>query len=104
MKCKAAWMDAAEVIDTLRVVPRIVLFGYAWWAGAVTNWLVKWYEHLPAAERTNQVTAFVTIVLPGIFALATWVYKIYSDGGRAWDAPASTISSTTAVSSSTVTK
>lgn len=104
MKCKAAWMDVAEVIDTLRIVPRIVLFGYAWWAGAVTLWLVKWYEHLPAVERTNQVTAFVTIVLPGIFGLAALVYKIYSYGGRAWDAPVSVTSSTTAVSSSTVTK
>lgn len=104
MKCKAAWMDVAEVIDTLRIVPRIVLFGYAWWAGAITYWLVKWYEHLPAVERTNQVTAFVTIVLPGVFGLAVYVYRIYADGGRQWDAPVSVTSSTTAVSSSTVTK
>jgi hypothetical protein len=103
VKCKQAWLDVAEVIDTLRVVPRIVLFGYAWWAGAVTDWLVKWYERLPSAERTNQVTAFVTIVLPGVFGLAVWVYKIYADGGRAWDGT-QTVSQTTAVSSSTVTK
>lgn len=103
MKCKAAWLDVAEVIDTLRVVPRIVLFVYAYWTGMVTDWLIRWYERLPANERTNQVTAFITIVLPGIFGLAVWVYKIYSDGGRAWDGVA-TVSSTTAVSSSTVTK
>lgn len=103
MKCKAAWLDFAEVFDTLRVVPRVILFGYAYWMIRLTDWLVRWYEGLPAAERTGQVTAFVTIVLPGVFGLAVWVYKIYAEGGRAWDG-AATVSSTTAVSSSTVTK
>lgn len=103
MKCKTAWMDFAEVFDTLRVVPRVILFGYAYWMIRLTDWLVKWYEALPAAERTGQVTAFVTIVLPGVYGLGVWVYRIYAEGGRAWDGTA-TVSSTTAVSSSTVTK
>lgn len=103
MKCKTAWLDFAEVFDTLRVIPRVILFGYCAWMIRITDWLVKWYEGLPTAERTGQVTAFVTIVLPGVFGLAVWVYKIYSEGGRSWDGTA-TVSSTTAVSSSTVTK
>lgn len=78
-------MDAAEVFDTWRIVPRVILFAYAYWTGWITDWLIRWYEKLPAAERTNQVTAFVTIVLPGVFGLAVWVYKIYSNGGRDWD-------------------
>jgi hypothetical protein len=96
-------MDFAEVFDTLRVIPRLVLFLYGFWMVRITDWLVRWYEKLPAAERTTQVTAFVTVVLPGVFGIAAYVYKIYSDGGRAWDGTA-TVSSTTAVSSSTVTK
>lgn len=104
MKCKQAWLDFAEVFDTLRVIPRAILFLYGYWMVNVTDWLVRWYEKLPAIERTSQVTAFVTIVLPGIFGLAVWVYKIYSDGGRAWSGSAIVSSSTTAVSSSTVTK
>lgn len=103
MKCKAAWMDFAEVFDTLRVIPRLILFLYGFWMVRITDWLVRWYERLPAVERTTQVTAFVTVVLPGVFGLAVWVYRIYSEGGRSWDGTA-TVSQTTAVSSSTVTK
>ena len=92
------------MFDTLRIVPRLILFGYAYWMVCVlTDWIVTWYEKLPAAERTAQVTAFVAIALPGVYGLGVWVYRIYSDGGRAWDGQA-TVSSTTAVSSSTVTK
>lgn len=86
-RCKAIWMDVAEVIDTLRLIPRAVLGFYGFWMAEVTNWLVKWYMRLPAAERTAEVTAFVTIVLPGIFGLAIWVYRIYAQGGRQWDNP-----------------
>jgi hypothetical protein len=100
---KKAFMDVAEVIDTLRVVPRIVLAVYGVWMIWITDWLVKWYEALKPEERSNQVTAFVTIVLPGVYGLGVYVYRIYSEGGRDWTGQA-TISSTTAVSSSTVTK
>lgn len=79
-------LRAAEVFDSWRIVPRIILFSYAYWMARVTDWIVRWYERLPSAERTGQVTAFVTVVLPGIFGLACWVFKVYSDNGRDWAA------------------
>ena len=69
----------------MRVFPRIVLLTYGYWMAFLTNRIVWWYMRLPAGERTAQVTAFVTIVLPGVFGLAVWVFKIYSAGGRDWD-------------------
>lgn len=76
----------AEAVDSLRIFPRIVLAAYGYWTAHVTEQIVKWYLHLPPAERTAQVTAFVTVVLPGIFGLSCWVFKVYSVGGRDWDA------------------
>jgi hypothetical protein len=102
MKCKQQWLDAAEVFDTWRVVPRLIVFLYGAWMARVTDWIVTWYERLPAIERTVEVTAFATVVLPGIFGLAVWVYKIYSIGGRQWDGPV--VSSSATMVSSTVTK
>jgi hypothetical protein len=83
---KQKWLDAAQIFDTWRIVPRIVLFAYGWWAAQLTDWIVRWYEKLPSGERTGQVTAFVTIVLPGVFGLAVWVYKLYGDGATDWSA------------------
>ena len=87
-------MDAAELFDTWRVIPRIILLGYSYWMARVTDWVIRWYENLPTAERTGQVTAFVTVVLPGIFGLAVWVYKIYADGGRDWSADPKSLGAT----------
>lgn len=87
-RCKQVWLDAAEVIDSLRVVPRVVLFAYGYWMIHLTDSIVQWYVKLPAVERTAQVTAFVTVVLPGVFGLSCWVFKVYSGGGRNWDAGA----------------
>ena len=58
---------------------------HGWRYGFPNN---KWYQRLPAVERTGQVTAFITVVLPGIFGLAVYVYKVYADGGRSWESPA----------------
>jgi hypothetical protein len=102
VKCKAAWLDAAEVFDTWRIVPRIVLAVYGVWMIRLTDWMVKWYENLPSSERTVQVTAFVTVVLPGVYGIGAWVYRIYSDGGRDWTGQTMVSSST--VSSTTVSK
>jgi len=85
-RCKVLWLDAAEVFDSWRVFPRIVLMVYGWWAIHVTSWVMSWYEKLPGVERTGQVTAVIVAVVPGIFGMSGWVFKIYADGGRNWDA------------------
>ena len=82
---KQAWLDAAEIIDSWRVIPRAILFLYGYWMVRVTDLIIHWYEKLPAVERTTQVTAVITVIIPGIFGLACWVFKIYSAGGRKWD-------------------
>jgi len=79
-------LHAAEVFDSWRVVPRFVLIAYLVWVMRLTDWIVHWYEKLPAAERTIIVTGFVTVVLPGVYGLFVWIFKVYSDNGRDWNA------------------
>ncbi|MFI5397611.1 MAG: hypothetical protein ACHQ9S_18900 [Candidatus Binatia bacterium] len=82
---KQWWMDLAEVVDALRIFPRFMVTGYGLWVGWFTDWFVAWYEKLPAVERTNEVTLVFGIVIPAVCGLATWVFKMYLDGGRKWD-------------------
>jgi hypothetical protein len=83
---KQTYLDIAEVIDSLRVFPRILVgtyFGFAIW---VVAYLTLWYCHLAPAERVTEVTAFFGMLTGGLFGLAVYIFKIYTDGGRNWDA------------------
>lgn len=82
---KQLWMDIAEVIDSLRIFPRIMVMAYGIWVAWFTDWFVRWYEQLAPIARTTEVTAVFGIVLPGVLGLATYVFKMYLDGGRDWD-------------------
>jgi hypothetical protein len=83
---KQQWLDVAEVIDSCRIFPRLMVISVFWWIAWFTNWFVRWYEHIPAVERTAAVTAVFGIVIPAVFGMAAWVSKMYLDGGRDWDA------------------
>lgn len=79
---KQAWLDAAEVFDFWRVVPRLVLIAYGIWLARVTDSLMLWFQHLPAAERTAEAAAFAGAVITAVTGLAVWIFRIYSDNGR----------------------
>lgn len=82
---KEEWLDFAEVVDALRVFPRILVAGYMLIVGAEVAYLTVWYAHLPSVERTVEVTAFYSLIMGGLFGLAAYVFKVYSDGGYNWD-------------------
>lgn len=104
MKCKDKLLDLAEVIDSLRVFPRIIIFAYlSLFIWAVVYFGVE-YFHLPPEQRTVQMTAFSSVLLGTMAGAFPFVMKIYMDNGRDWDGKAIVSSTTTAVSSSTVTK
>lgn len=95
---KQRWLDAAECFDSWRIVPRIIVFSYMAFLGWLTHDLVTHYFAIVAAERTTQVTAFVSVVLPGAYGVFPWIYRIYADGARDWDAanrPAVNVTTTT---------
>ena len=78
------WLDYAEIADALRVFPRFLVS----WYMAILTWAVVyqtwWYAHLAPAARTVEVTAFYGMETGGLFGLAAYIFKIYTDGGRDW--------------------
>jgi hypothetical protein len=83
---KAFWMGLAEITDALRVFPRILITSYFTLVSWSMVYLTLWYAHLPSAERTVEVTAFYGMLEGGLFGLAAYVFKVYSDGGYDWEA------------------
>lgn len=81
---KRVWLDAAEIVDSLRVVPRIVLFGYCYWLGDLVNNIITWYQMLPAPERTLEASGLAGTIITAVTGIAAWVFKIYTAGGRDW--------------------
>jgi hypothetical protein len=94
---KSRILDWAQIFDTWRVVPRTVLFGYAWWVTHITDNTLTWYQHLPAAERTLEASGLAGAIITAVTGLAVWVYKIYSDAATDW----STMPTRSSISTST---
>lgn len=77
MSMKEKWLDVAEVIDSLRIYPRIIVSAYGWLVGYVT----VWYMRAPLVDHTVHDVAMIT----GVYGMAAYVIKVYLDGGRNWD-------------------
>ncbi len=74
MDKKKLVLTIAELIDAFRLVPRLVLVGYALLVWSV----VSWYMGLP--DPSTQHAALVTIVV-GIIAP---IVGLYQSSGRKW--------------------
>lgn len=79
---KRLWLDAAELFDYWRIVPRLILFGYAWWMAFTVDRILNWYMLLPAKDRSVEAAGLAGAVITAVTGLGTLVYKIYSDNGR----------------------
>lgn len=99
---KAPWLDAAQVFDTWRVVPRMILFTYGGWVAHVTDSILAWYQHLPGNERTLEASGLAAGIITAITGLFPWIYRIYSDSANDWSGQQT--SKTTLVSSTETVK
>ena len=64
----------AEIIDAYRIVPRLLMIGYAcllWWSSG-------WYMGLP--DPTTQQTSFISILWGACGLITGW----YFNTGRKW--------------------
>jgi hypothetical protein len=82
---KTGLLDAAEVFDAWRVIPRIILFGYALWLAYVTDRLLTWYMALPIPAQTAQASGFCLGTIGALTTIGGYVYRIYANTGRSWD-------------------
>jgi hypothetical protein len=94
-------VDWAEIFDTWRVVPRLVLFAYAWWLAHIVDSILMWYFALPQTARGLEASGMASVVITAVTGLGTWVYKVYSDAGRDWSSPPSLVQTTSTSTKST---
>jgi len=87
MKNKPHWLDIAELIDSWRIFPRLVLIAYGWFVYEVSFFVLRWYASEPATARGPEETAMVGVVFTAVTGFAGYVFKIYADGGRTWGPP-----------------
>lgn len=80
------WLKAAELFDSFRVIPRLLLFGYCGVAYHWINYTLNWYTHLPLAEQTLQNAGLLTAVSTVLTGFGVPIFSIYSSNGRDWNA------------------
>ncbi|HEY1723947.1 MAG TPA: hypothetical protein VGF89_00885 [Steroidobacteraceae bacterium] len=83
---KAQLLHAAEILDSLRIFPRLFVGTYTVWGGGTCWQVLHWYFAQPAAERTVQDAGLVTSVVTVLVGFLTTMYRTYSDSGRDWNA------------------
>lgn len=94
------WIQWAEVFDSWRVFPRLLVAGYCFWYAHFLDQMWVWYAHLPLAEQSPVNAGMFTAVGAVLTFLGGQVFNIYIQNGRDWNAqPATTV--TTLVSKST---
>lgn len=82
---KQRWLDIAEVLDALRIVPRLLILGFAMFAMDQIASLLDWYQALPAAERAMEASGFAFLTIGAITGLFTKALDYYFKTGRRWD-------------------
>jgi hypothetical protein len=81
---KQWFLNAAEVFDAWRIVPRALLVFYWGWVVWIVQDVLTWYQALPSAERTLEASGLAGGVITAVTSLVSWVSKIYMESGRQW--------------------
>jgi hypothetical protein len=91
----------AEVIDSLRIIPRLFLLACFLWTVDISHLLLKWYMALPKEDRGIEASGFASVVFLTVFGFMKLVFQTYSENGRIWPAAASTTTASTATTTVT---
>jgi ABC-type transporter Mla maintaining outer membrane lipid asymmetry permease subunit MlaE len=84
MTWKKKLLDAAEVVDAWRIMPRILVISFMLFTIVTIADLLEWYKALPATERQLEASGFAFGVITALSGLLTAVIKIYQSTGRKW--------------------
>ena len=80
---KDKWLDWAEIIDALRVIPRIMMLGWLVFYMIYTWELTIWFFEVP--DPTAGQTTFITAVISGLGTMSVWLGNLYLNSRRPWD-------------------
>lgn len=98
---KQSVLHWAESIDSLRVFPRLFLLSCFIWTTYISIYLLQWYCHIPAPERTIEASGFATFMSLQVFGFLKLVYDQYSRNGRDWNSAPQVSTSSTVVATTT---
>ena len=84
------WLLLAERIDALRIIPRILCFGYGIMYAFAFFWLVKWamaydYNGLKDPAMALAIVGMPTAILGMLGGFVAGMTKDYWRGGRKWN-------------------
>ena len=84
------WLRGAEVLDALRIIPRVILIAvYAftlWYTWDFTEFFYGLINQPQVSEmKLAAYTAFGSLTIGAICALAAGITKSYMDSGRKWN-------------------
>lgn len=81
---KEALIHWAEVLDKLRIYPRLFLTACFFWTAFVSHQLLTWYMAMPKEERGLEASGFASVVFVTVFGFLKLVYSEYARSGRDW--------------------
>lgn len=81
---KQLWLDAAEVFDAWRVVPRAIMAAITHLVLTLDSTVVYWFLHLPNDHRSASDAAAATGIVTVLSTLFGFALKFYIDNGRKW--------------------
>jgi hypothetical protein len=81
------WMGIAEIIDALRIFPRVMLLGYLGWVIYFVDRILQFYFDLPSADKqSTQIAVFAGAVITIVTGIGAKVFDIYQQSSRDWAA------------------
>lgn len=96
------WLQVAEIVDHLRIFPRLVLGCYAYYVYQVTFFVLHWYASQPKEARGIEESSVVGVVVTAVTGFAPMIYRIYSDSATDWSGkPPSTVTTVAATTTTT---
>ena len=79
------WLRRAEVIDSLRIFPRITIWSWGLFTAFMVAKTLLWYFAEPAVGRGIEETGTVSMVVASLTGFWFKIYQDYSSKGRDWN-------------------
>lgn len=100
---KQAWLHWAEVVDSLRIIPRLFLGAWTTFTMVVGYQTLHWFFLQPANARGFEEASVVVGVFTAALGMVKLIYTTYSENSRDWNAQPASMTATTLVKSTTTT-
>lgn len=63
---KQRWLDIAEILNALRIIPRLILAAFGVLTALTSYELIQWFTHLSVEERTPEASLAVVGIIGAV--------------------------------------